>query len=123
MELSAAPFDPKQLKKSFNPYDTFFVFMGQEFLYLDYVRDTWAIGDVTQMDKSLTFSIPENASVVKVDRDKHPCEHTHAFVIGGVDRQGNLLNWAFGLEFQSLDGGMDLRVSVSYTDPSLVLPV
>lgn len=28
------------------PSDTLFVFMGEEFLYLDYKKDTWAMGDV-----------------------------------------------------------------------------
>ena len=30
----------------FDPKDTLFVFMGEEFLYLDYAKDTWAMGDV-----------------------------------------------------------------------------
>ena len=33
-------------KEGFCPKDTLFVFMGQEFLYLDYNKDTWAMGDV-----------------------------------------------------------------------------
>ena len=33
-------------KEGYAPKDTLFVFMGQEFLYLDYNRDTWAMGDV-----------------------------------------------------------------------------
>ena len=33
-------------KEGFCTKDTLFVFMGQEFLYLDYNKDTWAMGDV-----------------------------------------------------------------------------
>ena len=33
-------------QESFVPSDTLFVFMGEEFLYLDYKKDTWAMGDV-----------------------------------------------------------------------------
>lgn len=57
------------------------------------------MGDVVQMDASYSFSIPENASVVPFDGKKYGCEHTHAFVIGGVDPHGALLNWAMGVEF------------------------
>jgi hypothetical protein len=40
------------MKKSeiYVPKDTTFVFMGQEFLYLDYNKDTWAMGDVNYVD-------------------------------------------------------------------------
>jgi hypothetical protein len=30
----------------YEPKDTLFVFLGEEFLYLDYQKDTWAMGDV-----------------------------------------------------------------------------
>ena len=32
--------------EKFVPSDTLFIFMGEEFLYLDYKNDTWAMGDV-----------------------------------------------------------------------------
>ena len=32
--------------EKFIPKDTLFVFMGHEFLYLDYQKDTWAMSDV-----------------------------------------------------------------------------
>jgi len=36
--------------KIYNPKDTIMVFLGNEFLYLDYTQDTWALGDVTTAD-------------------------------------------------------------------------
>ena len=81
------------------PSDTFFTFIGQEFLYLDYNKDEWAWGSVASAAGSDPLSIPENASVVR-PHAKHNCEHSHAFILGGVTPQGALLNWAFGLEFQ-----------------------
>ena len=84
--------------------------MGRQFLSLDCKSDTWALGDVVQMDGQYSFSIPENASVVAFDGKKYGIDHSHAFVLGGVDANGALLNWAMGVEFQQAAsaGGVDL---------------
>jgi hypothetical protein len=42
----------------YEPKDTFFVFMGEEFLYLDFKKDTWAVGDVNFEKGKPTFSLP-----------------------------------------------------------------
>jgi hypothetical protein len=43
--------------------------------------------------------LPQNASIVQVTEKEHNCKHSHAFVTGGVDNNGILLNWVFGIEF------------------------
>ena len=96
-------------KKKFEPKDTLCVFVDQEILYLDFQKDTWALGDIKQIDQSIPFVIPENASIIKFGKDVR-CEHSNAFVTGGVDKAGNILKWAFGIRFDRTesDGLQDL---------------
>lgn len=66
MKVTLASQSSEKVAK-FAPKDTFFVFMGHEYLYLDYDKDTWALGDVQQVDGMSTFTMPENAAIVKID--------------------------------------------------------
>lgn len=45
-------------KEGYTPKDTLFVFMGMEFLYLDYQKDTWDIGDVHYVQGQASFTLP-----------------------------------------------------------------
>ena len=45
-------------QEKFVPSDTLFIFMGEEFLYLDYKKDTWAMGDVDYEQGQPTFTLP-----------------------------------------------------------------
>jgi hypothetical protein len=81
------------------PTDTLFVFLGEEFLYLDYKKDTWAMGDVNYVQGQAQFTLPQDASIVKIDKKLHDCNHSNAIVLGGIDKSGYLLNWASGIEF------------------------
>lgn len=86
-------------KEGYVPEDTLFVFMGEEFLYLDYKKDTWAMGDVEYVKGQATFTLPQDAAIVKIDKKMYDCNHSNAIVLGGIDKSGYLLNWAFGIEF------------------------
>jgi hypothetical protein len=44
--------------EKFVPEDTLFVFMGHEFLYLDYKKDTWDMSDVHYIAGQPTFTLP-----------------------------------------------------------------
>lgn len=94
-------------------------------MHFDYTKDEWGLGYVQQIDGGSPFSIPENAAIVKIDK-KYNCEHSNAFILGGCDTMGNLLNWAFGLNFkqvQSYNGALDLGLAMSYSEPSFLLPL
>lgn len=80
------------------PKDTLCIFIDQEILYLDFSKDTWALGDIKQLDQNVPMIIPENASIVKVSNNLK-CDHSNAFVTGGIDKAGNILNWSFGIKF------------------------
>lgn len=41
-----------------NPSDVMFVFMGSDFLFLDFQKDTWNMGDVQQAQGVPTFFVP-----------------------------------------------------------------
>ena len=45
-------------QEKFVPSDTLFIFMGEEFLYLDYKKDTRALGDVDYEQGMPTFTLP-----------------------------------------------------------------
>ena len=87
--------------EKFTPKDTLFVFMGHEFLYLDYKKDTWNMSDVHYISGQPTFTLPQNASIVQLDPKVGICkEHnSHVFVLGGVNPAGFLLDWCYGVEF------------------------
>jgi hypothetical protein len=68
----------------FIPSDTLFVFANTEFLYLDFNKDTWAIGDVKYLDGSPTFFMPENSAIIPIDEKIHRCKHSNFLVSGGV---------------------------------------
>ena len=57
------------------------------------------MGDVEYVQGQATFTLPQNASIVLVNEKTHNCKLSHAFVMGGVDNNGILLNWVFGIEF------------------------
>ena len=73
------------------------VFLGNEFLYLDYTQDTWALGDVTTAD-GYQLEIAENSSITKLDAKE--CSHSNVLVTGGVCKSGAILNWAYGVNFE-----------------------
>jgi len=52
------------------------------------------------------------------------CDHSKAFILGGVDQSGNLLNWAMGIDFKSCtDAGVDhMKLVMSYSDPGFLIP-
>jgi hypothetical protein len=39
-------YDLKEKDERFVPDDTLFVFVNSDFLYLDFKKNTWAIGDI-----------------------------------------------------------------------------
>ena len=84
----------------FIPSDTLFVFANTEFLYLDFNKDTWAIGDVKYLDGSPTFFMPENSAIIPIDEKIHRCKHSNFLVSGGVLPNGQLVNWNFGVELE-----------------------
>jgi len=51
--------------EKFDPKDTLFVFLGQDFLFLDYKMDTWAYGDSLTAYGTL-LEIGENCSILKL---------------------------------------------------------
>ena len=111
--------------KSFLPEETFVAFVGAELLYCNYASGEWAWGSAVSPLGSAPLAVPEHAAIVKLDREKHNCEHSHAFVLGGLSPQGAVLNWAFGLEFKqegSVDGGAEMKLGAGYSDESFVLP-
>jgi len=52
------------------------------------------------------------------------CDHSKAFILGGVDQSGNLLNWAMGIDFKSCeDAGLKhMKLVMSYSDAGFLLP-
>jgi hypothetical protein len=82
--------------KLLKPKDTVFVFLGTDYLFLDFQSDTWNIGDVQQNQGYSAFSIPENSAVVPIDFEKHPCDHTNFIVTGGCVPSGELMSSVFG---------------------------
>jgi len=62
--------------------------------------------------------------MVKIDADKHNCEHSNVFVTGGVAPTGQLLDQALGLSFErSFESGGGYQLQLSCSDPRLVLPL
>ena len=98
-KLSAPEFNPNKPKvwTPHNPEDTFMSFVGQEFLYHNFALGTWALGESTTLDGT-SFSVPENGAIVRIDPSLE-CSHSKAFVLGGVDNSGNVLDWAMGIDF------------------------
>ncbi len=84
----------------FVPDDTLFVFTNNEFLYLDFKKDTWALGDVQYIDGSPAFVMPENSAIIPIDDKIHKCKHSNFLVSGGVLSNGLLVNWNFGVELE-----------------------
>lgn len=102
-----------------------FVFMGTDFLLLDFQKDTWNMGDVQQVEGFSTFFVPQNASLAQVEPDKHQCNHSNLFVTGGVAPTGELLTTAIGIKFdlKSADSGDSaFQLNLVYNDPILTLP-
>lgn len=68
--------------------------------------------------------MPENSAIVKIDANKHNCEHSNVFVTGGVAPTGHLLDQALGLSFErgsESTGAYQLQLTCS--DQRLVLPL
>lgn len=94
-------------RQDFVPKDTLVVFSGNEIFYLDYKQDTWANGDVESVFKS-PLEIAENSSVIRVDGWT---KESLLFTTGGVLESGCVLNWAFGLKFEQIDGKLTAYMS------------
>lgn len=102
-----------------------FVFTGTDFLFLDFQKDTWNVGDVQQVEGYSTFFVPQNSSVVQVEPGKHQCDHSNLFITGGVAPSGELLATAIGIEFAlktAADGDATVQLNLSYSDPILTMP-
>jgi len=108
---------PRKEPVAHEPKDTLIVMLGTEFLYLDYVQDTWAIGDVVSIDGS-QMEIAENCSIVTLDQSVS--KTTRMIVTGGVLKQGSILNWAFGMGFR-MDGDT-MQTNMSLSDPNMIMP-
>lgn len=57
--------------------------MNQELILFDFKTKEWNLGQSLLTDGT-PFSIPENASFVRIDPSLG-CEHSKAFVLGGHD--------------------------------------
>ena len=110
------------IDKRFKPKDCFAMFLGTDFLYLDFTNDTWSMGDVVseQGDLNPVFLIPENTAIVRLDDKEPSCKHTNFIVIGGCLQSGNLVNWHFGVQVVSQNDRMAL--DVGYSMQTLNLP-
>lgn len=103
-----------------------FIFMGTDFLFLDFQKDTWNMGDVQQVEGFSTFFVPQNSSIVQVEPGKHHCNHSNLFVTGGVAPTGELLNSAIGIKFELKNvgaGDTAFQLNLVYNDPVLIMPV
>lgn len=103
-----------------------FVFMGTDFLFLDFQKDTWNMGDVQSVEGMSQFYVPQNSSIVRVDQDKHACTHSNLFITGGTSPTGDLLNIGMGLKFELKQGEMEqdtaFQLDLVYSDPVLNMP-
>jgi len=81
------------------------------------------LGKSTLFDRTTGLTVPENASIVAVDPSLE-CGHSKAFILGGVDYNGNLLNWAMGIDFISeKENGVNMvKAYMSFSDDELILP-
>lgn len=113
-------------EKAFVPSDVMFVFMGTDFLFLDFQKDTWNMGDVQQVEGISQFYVPKDSSIVRVDQDKHACTHSNLFITGGTTAAGDLLTAAIGLKFELKTGENEFdtafQLNLAYSDPMLIMP-
>ena len=55
--------------------------MDNEILYLDYTKNTWALGDIKENESGLI--IPESSSVILLDYKSEKCKDYNIIVTGG----------------------------------------
>ena len=70
------------------PNDALFYFVDNEILYLDYKKDSWALGDIKENE--YIFIMPESASTILLDYESDNCKHSNIIVTGGVRFDGLL---------------------------------
>ena len=77
------------LKEKINvPNDILFYFLDNEILFLDYKKDSWALGDIKENEN--IFVMPESSSIILLDYEYDHCKHSNIIVTGGVRFDGLL---------------------------------
>ena len=56
--------------------------MDNEILYLDYTKNTWALGDIKENESALI--IPESSSIILLDYKSEKCKDYNIIVTGGA---------------------------------------
>lgn len=112
------------IDKTFRPKDLYAMFLGTDFLYLDFKTDSWQMGDVASESGDLNpvFLIPENTAIVRLDDKEPSCKHTNFIVIGGCRPSGDMVEWHFGVQIQKENERMTLDIGYSMQPLNLPFP-